>query len=1645
MSIAIVSIGTRFPGASTLQEFWQHIMAGHDLVRAVAAERWPIPAEKLPKAGADGVLHDRVYHLDHTKESSFGLEIDAGLLANLDPLFHIALGAGRDAFFSCRHQHIDRQRCGVILGNIALPTESSAKLASDWLLQKLGQDPRSLELSSWNAYPAALPASVLARALGFGGGAFTLDAACASSLYAIKLACDALRSKQLDCVLAGGLSRPDSLYTQMGFTALQALSQGGRCYAFDARADGLLVGEGAGIFVLKRLEDAEAEGDTIWAVISGIGLANDRQGRLMAPSSEGQLRAMKMAYADAAWQPHEVQVIECHATGTPLGDRTEWETLRSLWAEAPAGAKCVLGSVKPNVGHMLTAAGAAGLAKLLIAMREGLVPPTAHFEKAPETWQLAQSPFRILTKAEAWPETKGVRRAAISGFGFGGINAHVLVESYQAKNQVIRKPAGIKRKAVLIAASSLGDQDRAWLKIAEKGDSIKCRRFAAATIPYSLLRMPPAELKEILPQQLYSLLALKNLSLPNLSDAVLEKTACFVGLELDASSNLFASRWALKARQEQFGDETQTLEDRVSPALNADRVIGALGSIVASRLAREANLGGPSFTVSAMENSGLKALELAVQSIEAGESPAALVLAADMLGSAVALSQLATTAALGNIEHKSLAESAIAILLVDAELAKAHAWPILAEIEAIGMLGTLSEDILSPSELLPVARVLSDKTTPSKLWAARGGAELLRAWQRMGYQSESVDAPYRGSAQALGLVMDSLHDQTWLAKESRQWLIKGQDRQLGWMRLQRGEAALRDHAWSGGAGINVPRRDLELNLSLKEAPDTGHASLEHRAPAAIFERLIELEKSVIASHEAFLRYRIEGDSLLASVLQHGPKEQNSEERRFAWVHQPLNKSPALYDYAACQEFARGSIAQVFGADFAAVDDFSCRVRLPDERLLLCHRVMHLEGEKRSLASGSMITEHDVFHDAWYLDDGLMPTSIAVEAGQADLMLSAWLGADFHAKGRAVYRLLDAKVKFHRALPRVGSIVRYAINIKRFFEQSGILFFHFGFEASVDGEALMSMTDGCAGFFTAEALAEGRGIKRSQIQLNPKAGRWTGGYQALVPVLHESYNEQQLEALRQGNYADCFGPAFSQIQLKRPKALPGGDMRLVHRIKSLEPGAGRYGLGRIIGEADIHADDWFLSCHFVDDPVMPGTLMYECCLHTLRIFLMRLGWVGERDDLNFEPMPSISSQLKCRGQVLTSTQQVSYEIEIKEMGYGPNPYVLADALMYADGKAIVDITDMSLYLPGLTQEYFSKLWSKRSSAPAYNERDILAFSSGKPSDCFGDSYQIFDSQRRIARLPRAPLQFLDRIEWVEGPYMKQHVGTELLASYDPPEQAWSWDAEATGSMPFAVLLEIALQPCGFMAAYMGSALLSEQDLSFRNLSGTATMHQSIRPGMGTLQTKVICTKISRSGGMIIQDYEFSVSNSLGLVYDGTTSFGYFTADALAQQIGLRHEARLLTEHRSELSYPIGQHCPRAPILMVDTWSHQAEGGRYGLGIVWGHKTVDENEWFFAAHFFQDPVMPGSLGLEAMLQTLKAAAAQLWPDVKAWRFQEKASHSWTYRGQVKPSSARLSYALHIKDVDAKTHRLLADGLLYCNGLAIYEIKGLAVEAV
>jgi PfaB family protein len=826
--------------------------------------------------------------------------------------------------------------------------------------------------------------------------------------------------------------------------------------------------------------------------------------------------------------------------------------------------------------------------------------------------------------------------------------------------------------------------------------------------------------------------------------------------------------------------------------------------------------------------------------------------------------------------------------------------------------------------------------------------------------------------------------------------------------------------------------------------------------------------SVTASaHETFLRVARESFALAARMTS-WTTDANPEPPR---VSQPV---AVAFDRQACVEFAVGKLARVLGPAFADVDSYPTRVRLPDEPLMLVDRIVTVEGAMGKLGPGRVVTEHDVARDAWYLDGGRAPVCISVEAGQADLFLSAYLGIDRQTRGVRVYRLLDAKIAFHRDLPRGGERVVYDIRIDRFIRQGDTWLFFFGFEGTIGGESFITMSDGCAGFFSPEQLAEGRGIVARPPKVSASPSRAKDPFVSLVPDVGCSLSRDALDALRRGDLGAAFGGPFVGKTLVPELRLPGGRMKLVDRIVSLDTAGGTRGLGEAVGEADVEPDAWYLTCHFVDDQVMPGTLMYECCLHTLRILLLRKGWVyrgtATGRDVHYAPVPGAASELRCRGQVTRETRVVRYQVTIDEIGYDPEPYVLATAAMFADGKHVVQMDGMSLKIRGLNRLDVESEWIGvgHAARAAFDRAKIVAYAEGNPSECFGATYAPFDRDRRLARLPRDPYLFLDRVVDVEPPPWVLAPGGWVTCAFDVAPDAWYFGASRQRTMPFAVLLEAALQPCGWLAAYLGSALTSELDLHFRNLDGEGVQHSTVHPDAGTLTTRARLTKTSGAGGMILQEFDLEVWRGDALVYRGRTGFGFFPGTALAQQVGVRGAApwwrgaptegfalpRCDPKNPSDAAGAApgrGLTLPSVAWSMVDrVLTLDLAGGPHGKGLVVGTKRVDPDEWFFRAHFFQDPVMPGSLGLEALIELAKVFALERFAALRdSHGFVSMArarAHRWQYRGQVVPSNAEVRVEAVVTSIEGGNEPVITfDGQLSVDGKIIYAMEGFSLALV
>ncbi|MBB4909421.1 beta-ketoacyl synthase N-terminal-like domain-containing protein [Actinophytocola algeriensis] len=460
--VAIVGMSVLFPGAPDLDTYWRNIVDGVDAIREVPGDRWD--AEYYP----DRVYCRRGGFVDAAVDvTRFGIMPNSVPGTEPDQLIalQVAAAAIADAGGALP---ADRQRAGIILGRGGYLTPGLVRLdqqvrtASQVVrtLRELVPDLTEAQLDRVrdafddHASPESaiglvpnLAASRVANRLDLRGPAYTVDAACASSLVAVDHAVRELDSGRCDVVLAGGVHHCHDITLWSVFSRLGALSRSERIRPLHRDADGVLIGEGTGVVVLKRLSDAERDGDRVYAVIAGTGVASDgRTASLVNPDPGGQVRAVRQAWAAAGLDPaapDSIGLLEAHGTATPAGDAAELRTIAEVFGPA-TGERAAIGSVKSMIGHTMPAAGVAGLVKAALALYHGVLPPTLHCEDPNPA--LAATRFSVLATARPWP-AGAPRRAGVNAFGFGGVNAHVVLDAPARRPAVVTEPERVLRLA----------------------------------------------------------------------------------------------------------------------------------------------------------------------------------------------------------------------------------------------------------------------------------------------------------------------------------------------------------------------------------------------------------------------------------------------------------------------------------------------------------------------------------------------------------------------------------------------------------------------------------------------------------------------------------------------------------------------------------------------------------------------------------------------------------------------------------------------------------------------------------------------------------------------------------------------------------------------------------------------------------------------------------------------------------------------------------------------------------------------------------------------------------------------------------------------------------------------------------------------
>ncbi len=795
----------------------------------------------------------------------------------------------------------------------------------------------------------------------------------------------------------------------------------------------------------------------------------------------------------------------------------------------------------------------------------------------------------------------------------------------------------------------------------------------------------------------------------------------------------------------------------------------------------------------------------------------------------------------------------------------------------------------------------------------------------------------------------------------------------------------------------------------------------------------------------------------------------------------LEGKEIVYSQEDLVEFATGKIANVFGPEYAAIDTYSRRVMLPMDPYLLVSRVTGINAKLGEYKPSTMQTEYDIPYDAWFTTDRQIPWAVSVESGQCDLMLISYLGIDLQNKGKQIYRLLDCTLDFVDDLPFEGQTLRYDISINSFVNSGNNLLFFFSYRCYVEDRLVLKMDNGCAGFFSDEELAAGNGVVYSKSELAARTKIKKRYFTPLLNTDKTSYSKEDLMHLSNGDIEKCFGNESYFANGRNPSLrLPPEKILMLDRITSLDLTGGAYGLGYIEAEKDLNPNDWYFPCHFRDDEVMAGSLQAEGGGNLLRFFMLCLGLQRMTKDARYQPVFDMPQKVRCRKEVTPEDTKLIYRLEIKEIGLIPHPYVIGDLEIVSNDVVTVHFENIGLQLrektnPKYLEETAGIPISPRSEDAVMNEKDITTFALDDLSKCFGPDFSVYDG-RKVSRQPNTDLQLISRILKVDGTRGNLDQASSILAEYDVPVNPWYYEQNSNTTMPYSVLMEIALQPCGLLGAYLGSTLeFADRDLYFRNLDGDGEMFD-LPSGTDfrgkTIVNNAVLASSMALGGTILQNYTFELSIDGHVFYKGKSSFGFFPADALASQVGLDKGAEVDAWYKTKNLTPqdylqikldslYGKmklykapaekphyHLAENQLNLLDHLIVAKNQGEYGKGYVHATKFIKPYEWFFACHFYQDPVMPGSLGVEAVFQAIEVFALQqdLGKDFKSPKFVQLANNKtvWKYRGQILSNVEEMHLEIHVKNVEQRGAQLaiIVDAYVWNGKMRIYQVVDLAL---
>lgn len=1847
--IAIIGVSCLFPEARTPDEFWRNLIAGRKSVSAMSAQ----------DIGADPAVYHDVARSQH--DTSYFLQggfVRAGDLDSLLPGYdhpfvwslYVAQKALEDSGYAGRLDVL--QQTGLIMGNLSFPTRYSHQLISPAyrralsgaLGELLGDDRFMLSeaepkgIAQENFMTAGQPASVVAHLLRLGRTHFAIDAACASSLYAVGLACRYLEAGYADMMLAGAVNGADPLFVNMGFTHFGAYPPTVEMNRpLDSTSEGLISGEGAAMFVLKRYRDAVRDGDRVYAVIAGVGLANDGRGKHpLTPNPRGQILAFQRAYAGGI-DPSDVQYVECHASGTPVGDKTEINSMAEFFAQH--GSAPLIGSVKSNVGHLLTTAGSASMLKVVLSMKHGMIPGTVgviHPMASQDGWLGAA---QIVTQNTPYPATRH-KRAGVNAFGFGGVSAHLILEEPQPITKgtaqvTMQQPH--HRLAIVGMDAQFGDcvgieqlantlydgrqhfrplPEKRWKGIDDNpphGAYIE-----SFEIDYLRYKFPPKEDDQPIPQQLLLLKVADNA----LRDASIEEggnVAVIIALGTDLSLHQFRGRldlsWQIRDSLQRAGialspEEIKALEDIAKDAINppaqVNQYTSYIGNIISSRVAALWNFSGPAFTLSAQENSTFKALEMAQLLLADGTVSAVVVGAVDLAGG---VENVLLREQMGQISNGKptlsfdenasgwlVGEGAGAVVLKRSEDATNDR--VYAHIEAVAFAtseGQISADAVATAAQTALSRAGITPAQVGYLEACASGflqedrseiAGLNRAYSggtALSIALGSVKANIGNAFAASGiasLIKAALvlyhrqvpvvpnwskpkypelwnHSPFYVPTDSRSWFARqgekrysaisglGADGMCAHVILREGDHETRP----------VYLQSKELRLFLVDADNI----------AGLMGRLGQMETALndgidlrTLAGRAFTVFRNRPlvISLVASTAEGLRKEIDAAKRGVPTAHEQGKEwqTPAGSYFTPRPLGGRGGIAFVYPGAFNAYpglgqDWLNLFPQAHDHLLTLTSDSPSAIADRylyqRTLAAPTR-AEVRAFRGQLANDQVAMITS----GTTFTILFTSVIRDIFKVRPQAAfgYSIGEGSMLWAMGVWRDGDTATQRFSHSPLFRSRV-----FGRKEAV--RAMWGLPPHASDDFWASyvitlpyAVVNEQVARESRVYIthintpsetviagDPAACERViaalGGNAVKAPFTTVIHNEVMIsefdEFFRVHNNdlspnqhnvtfysaADYAPITLDQEAIARNIARVSCKMvdfpRLVNRV--YDDGARIFvelGPGSTCARwvSDTLGDREHLSVSIdnlrADDHTALIKLLARLASHRVEMALSHLYGDAPGEDNRSQSLKRITlggtpireailtaeNRRRFSGQPAPVAMPAQASAPVERRAPAPAP---ADVAGEATGFGRV-IQERTQTMRELAAQIAAQIHTPtrapvvsapppapqqqgRPAVPPATERFVARpavfdydkidqFARGSIQACFGPEYAVYDT-RRAPRIPNTDILVMTRAVEVNATRLVTQTNTSLIAEYDVPVDAWYLRENSYPYIPYSLMMEIALQPCGFLSAFMGPTFdFLDIDFYFRNLDGYGVLHNDLDARGRTITNKVVLLSSTTLQGIIIQKYSFEMSIEGTPFYSGESTFGYFTAQALESQAGLdmgkppvkwhiaNPQATLRQVAGNRQSPPPKRsflELPEGWLAFIDDALISLDGGKNGLGYVYGRSVVSPDDWFFRCHFYQDPVMPGSLGLEAMTQAIQlyAIEAGLGAEFKAPRFShiEGSRMVWKYRGQVLPSVPEIHVEVSITGIERVNGQIhvYADASLWKGDLRIYEFRKVGIS--